>query len=63
MTEIEYQIKLANARNYERDIYFQTGIILSKEQIYQKLKEEKIFDIYMKKKIYKERKHKMKNIL
>jgi hypothetical protein len=63
MTEIEYQNKLAIASNYEIDIYNQLGIRLSKEQIYQKLKEEKIFDIYMKKKIYKERKHKMKNIL
>jgi hypothetical protein len=63
MTEIEYQNKLAIVRNHERDMYFQTGIILSNEQINQKLKEENIFDIYMKKKIYKERKHKMKNIL
>jgi hypothetical protein len=63
MTEIEYQNKLAIASNYEIDIYNQLGIRLSNEQIYQKLKEEKIFDIYMKKKIYKERKHKMKNIL
>lgn len=57
MTEIEYLNKLAKIGEFEKDLYFQTGIRLSRDQIITKLKEENIYDIFMSKKI-KEKKEK-----
>jgi len=63
MTEIEYINKLCKIGEFEKDLYFQSGIRLSQDQIINKLKEENIYDVFMSKKIKEKRKKKLKNII